>query len=161
MSHLLIDDGALSGQFQTAPRRQALISERVGTCSGESGKVFEGDYYAIKLRDCSDAVIRNARVVQLTVLNSRLDMTDTDVMGKEEGLSADNSEVTITNGSISGVVAIKAVRSRLDLAGVHLQGSQDAVRGVNSKFVFSVSRVSSPQTEGSLHTFKSMVDATL
>jgi hypothetical protein len=138
-----------------------LSSERVGTCSGKSGMVFEGDYRSIELRDCSDITIRDARVGHLSVVNSRVALFDTDIPGKEEGLRADNSDITITNGDISGVVAINARYSRLDLAGVHLQGSRDAVRAMESKIVFSISQVHSPHTDGAMHAFKSMADEVL
>ncbi len=140
---------------------RAFTSERVCKCSGESGKVFRGDYQSIELRNCSDITIRNARVGQLSAYGSRLTLVDTDILGKDVGLHADDSDVSITNGDISGVVAINAKRSRVDLAGVHLTGSQDAVKGVDSKFVFSITEVHSPHTTGTLHTFKKMSDGVL
>lgn len=156
--HLIESDNVLAEHYQQAKPLPALSSERVGTCSGESGKIFKGDYRAIDLRNCSNITIRNARVGQLSVLNSGLSLTDTKILGKDVGLNADNSDITVTNGDISGVIAINAVGSKLDLAGVHLKGSQAAVKGVNSKFIFSVSQVSSPHMSGHLHTFKNMSD---
>jgi pimeloyl-ACP methyl ester carboxylesterase len=156
--HLLEDDDVLAKHYQQPKPLPALNSERVGTCSNESDKVFRGDYRAIELRDCSNISIRNARVGRLSVLNSRLILSDTSILGKDVGLIADNSDVTVTNGDISGVVAIKAVRSRLDLAGVRLKGTEAAVRGADSKLVFSVSHVSSPHLTGHLHTFKNMTN---
>lgn len=159
--HLLASEDDLAGHYPRTPPLPALNSERVGTCSGKSGMEFKGDYRSIELRDCSNITIRNARVGQLSVLNSRVALFDTDIPGKNEGLFADNSNVTITNGDISGVIAIKAIRSRLDLAGVHLTGSKDAVKAVGSKIVFSISQVHSPHTDGAMHTYKSMVDEVL
>ncbi len=158
---LLASDDTLAEQYKQAPPRPAFSSERVGTCSSESDKVFKGDYRSIELRDCSNITIRNARVGQLNVINSRLSLIDTDILGKDEGLHADNSDVTITNGEISGVIAIKSERSRFDIAGVLLKGSKDAVKGVDSKFVFSISRAISPHTDGPLHIYKKMVDEVL
>jgi len=111
-----------------------------------------------ELRDCSNITIRDARVGELRVFNSRLNLTDTDIPGKDMGLYAEDSDITITNGDISGVIAVNAVNSRLDLAGVRLKGTQAAVRGVNSKLLFSVSQVSSPHMTGPLHIFKRMAD---
>lgn len=159
--HLLASDDVLAGYYQQASPLPWFASKRVGACSGESGKLFEGDYRAIELRDCSNITIRNARVGQLTVLNSRLNLTDTDILGKDVGLLADNSDITITNGEISGGIAINAVSSRFDLAGVRLNGTRAAVRGVNSKFIFSVSQVSSPHKTGPLHVFRNMADEEL
>ncbi len=159
--HLLASDDALAQSYPQAAPRPKFDSERVGSCSGESGKEFTGNYRSIELRDCSNITIRNARVGQLKALNSRLSLIDTDISGKDVGLFADNSDITITNGDISGVIAINAVNSRLDIAGAHLSGTQAAIKGVNSKLIFSVSRVSSPHSSGHLHTFKSMRDEEL
>jgi len=159
--HLLADEQDLAGQYPKAPRLPAFASERVGTCSRDSGMEFKGDYLSIDLRDCSNITIRNARVGKLNVLNSRLSLIDTDILGKDEGLHADNSDVTITNGDISGVIAIKSERSRFDLAGVHLRGTLDAVKAVGSKFVFSISRAYSPHMDGTLHLYKKMNDEVL
>lgn len=156
--HLLESDNALAERYQQTKPLPALTSERVGTCSEESGKVFKGDYRAIELRNCSNVTIRNARVGQLSALNSVLILINTSIIGKDVGLNADNSDITVTNGDISGVIAINAVGSKLDLAGVHLKGSQAAVKGVNSKFIFSVSQSTSPHMSGHLHTFKNMSD---
>lgn len=156
--YLLASDDVLPGQFRQASHLPALASERVGECSGESDKVFKGDYRAIELRDCSNITIRDARVGELRVLNSRLNLADTDIPGKELGLYAEDSDITITNGEISGMTAINAVNSRLDLAGVRLNGTRTAVKGVNSKLLFSVSQVSSPHKTGPLHIFKKMAD---
>lgn len=159
--HLLASDHDLAEQYPHPSRLPAFTSERTGSCSGESGMEFKGDYRSIELRDCSNITIRNARVGQLSVTNSRVTLFDTDILGKEEGLLADNSDITITNGDISGVIAINATRSRFDMAGVHLKGSRDAVRAVGSKFVFSISRVHSPHRDGTLHTYKRMNDEVL
>ena len=159
--HLLASDDALAESYRHAAPLPKFDSKRVGSCSGESDKEFMGDYLAIELRDCTNITIRKARVTQITVLNSRLNIVDTDIPGNDVGLLSDNSDITITNGDISGEIAIKAMGSRLDLAGVHLSGTQAAVKGLNSKFVFSVSQVSSPHTKGNLHAFKNMEDEEL
>jgi pimeloyl-ACP methyl ester carboxylesterase len=159
--YLLASDDVLAEYYQQAPPLPAFASERLGSCSGKNDKVFEGDYRAITLRDCNNITIRNARVGRLMAINSRLEIIDTDILGKKVGLLADDSDVTITNGEISGVIAINAVHSQFDLAGVRLKGTEAAVKGVDSKFIFSVSKVSSKHTDGFLHTYKSMVDEEL
>jgi len=123
--------------------------------------VFEGDYRAIELRDCSNITIRDARVGRLSALNSRLEIIDTDIPGTDVGLLADNSDVTITNGEISGAIAINAVLSRLDLAGVRLKATGASIKGVNSKLTCSACQVNSPHLTGHLHIFKSLVDEEL
>jgi pimeloyl-ACP methyl ester carboxylesterase len=155
-NHLLASDEDLAGQFKSVPPLHEFSSERVGSCSDESGKLFEGDYLRIDLRNCTNVVIRNARVGYLKVTDSWISVIDTDISGKEEGLHSFNSYVTITNGSISGVIAINSDRSRFDLAGVNLVGSQDAVKAVGSKFVFSISHARSKHMDGPLHIYKKM-----
>jgi pimeloyl-ACP methyl ester carboxylesterase len=159
--HLLASDDELAGYYRQAPPLPAFASKRVGRCTGESDKVFKGDYRAIELRDCSNITIRDARVGRLSAINSSLEIIDTDIMGKDVGLLADNSNVTVTNGAISGVIAISAAHSQFDIAGAGLKGTQAAVKGVDSKFIFSVCKVSSPHTDGFLHTYKSFVDEEL
>jgi pimeloyl-ACP methyl ester carboxylesterase len=159
--HLLANEAELAGQYPEARFLPAFDSERVGSCNRDSGLEFKGDYLSIDLRDCSGVTIRNARVAKLNVLNSRVSLVDTDILGDEIGLHADNSNVTITNGSISGAIAIKSERSRFDIAGAHLRGTQHAVKAVDSKFVFSVSRVRSPHLDGPLHIYKKMNNETL
>lgn len=157
-TYLSATDTVVADYLKPATATAAFASERKGSCSGESGKVFEGDFLSIELHDCNNISIRNARVGALLALNSRLSLSDTDIIGSEVGLQAYNSDITITNGVISGAVAIKATGSRLDIAGARLKGTQAAVRGVNSKLVFSVSQISSPQTSGHLHAYKNMAD---
>ena len=154
--HLLASDDVLTKRYQQDPPRPALTSQRVGECSGASGKEFTGDYRTIELRDCSNITLRNARVGQLRVLNSQLELIDTDILGKEVGLQADNSEITMTNGEISGGIAINAVSSRFDLAGVSMIGTQASFKGISSKLTCSICQVNSPHAKGNLHIFKNM-----
>ena len=160
-SYLSAADTALADYLKPVPAPHVFDSERKGICSGESGKIFEGDFRSIQLHDCSNITIRNARVGQLTVLNSRLELNNTDIIGNEIGLHADNSDIIITNGDISGSIAIKSTDSRIDMAGVHLNGIKASVIGINSKLVFSVSQISSPYTSGNFHAYKNMVDDAL
>lgn len=161
MRHLSVDEHALAGQFGRKNNESALTSERIGSCTSESNKTFEGDYRSIELHDCTNITIRNARIGQLSVYNSRVTLLDTDIAGKQEGLLANNSDITITNGEITGAIAVNAINSRMDLAGVRLKGSQDAVKAVGSKLVFSVSQVHSPHTDGALHDYRNIVDGVL
>ena len=159
--YLLADDESLKAYFKKPPLPLKFESTRVITCSGESGKIFEGDYRAIDMQNCTNITIRNARIGQLSALNSRLSLTGTDILGSNVGLLAKNSDITITNGNISGAVAIDATGSRLDLAGVRLNGTRAAVRGVSSKIIFSVSRIDSPHKTGNLHDYINFGDEEL
>ena len=160
LRHLLSSDQAIS-----VPKRSTAPSEvsdmRTGICKGESGMIFEGNYHTIELHDCSNVTIRDVHVDMLSVYDSRVDIGNSSITGKELGLYADNSEVTVTNGLISGETAITAVRSRLDLAGVHLKATLASLRGIGSKLTCSVCRLDSPARQGYLHTFKKMADEEL
>jgi len=161
INHLLANEQAVAESYPQSPHPIRFTSGRMGSCSGAYGKVFEGDYLSIELNDCSNVTIRKARVAQLNVINSSLNMIDSYVLGGNIGLTAENSEVTITNGEISGEIAISALNSRFDLAGVLLQATQTLVKGVSSKFIFSVCEVQNTATSGYLHTYKSMKDEEL
>lgn len=160
-SHLQASDEKLKEQFEQPSPKPAFASDRVGTCSNDSGMTFEGDYRSIELRDCSGITIRNARIGHLHVYNSRVTLTDTDITGKEEGVYAEYADITVTNGDISGDTAINAKYSRLDMAGVHLKASKDAVKALGSKVVFSISEISSPHTHGAIHAYQQMDDGVL
>ncbi|MBI5007945.1 MAG: alpha/beta hydrolase [Nitrosomonadales bacterium] len=159
--HLLTGEHSLTEQFQPLPAKPAMTSKREGICKNDSGMTFEGDYRSIDLRDCSNVTIRNARIGHLHVYNSRATLTDTDILGKEEGVYAEYADLTVTNGDISGDTAIHAKYSRLDLAGVHLKGNKDAVKAYGSKVVFSISEIHSPHTNGAMHAYKQMDDGVL
>ncbi|HEY0666284.1 MAG TPA: alpha/beta hydrolase [Gallionella sp.] len=159
--HLLDSDEQVAERFMSKPLPAALASSRVAKCSGEKGKVYKGDYLAIELRDCTNVTVRDARIGRLSALNSQLNLTDTDILGKEVGLQADNSDITYTNGRISGEVAIQTTASRLDLAGVHLTGSRASIQATDSKLTCSICRVSSPLATGNLHAFKNIVNEKL
>ena len=154
--HLLASSPALDALFPLPRPTSAFDSQRKAICSGESNKIYEGDYKSIDLRQCSNIKIRNARIGHLAATDSRLTITDTDILGDQEGLHAEDSDITVTNGFISGNITINTARSRLDLAGVHLNGVKASVNAVDSKMVFSVSHLSSPLASGYFHTFKNI-----
>jgi len=161
LKHLLASDAALANTYAQDSSQSPLASKRDGKCAGKSGMVFEGDYRTIDLRDCSNITIRNARIGNLNAVNSKVELTDTDILSKKVGLQAENSDITMTNGKITGDIAIESMLSRLDLAGVYLKGTQDAVRGESSKLTFSLCRVKSPHMDGPLHDFRNMINGTL
>lgn len=160
-SYLNADDTALAEYFVRPPIPATFTSQRKGMCNSESGKIYEGDFQTIELHDCSNITIRNGRTGKLVAINSRISLHDMSITGKEVGIQAKNSDITITNGEISGTIAIDASESRFDIAGTRLSASQATVRGVNSKLLFSVSQVKSPITTGFMHTYKNMLNEEL
>lgn len=161
LDHLRAGAPVLARQFPVTPPATSFRSERTASCTDDSDLEFSGDYRSIELRNCSNVTIRNARIGQLTLVNSRATLHDSQILGKETALLVEGSEVTMTNGDISGTTAIQTVSSRLDLAGVHLQGSAQAVKAYDSKLIFSLSHVTSPHTTGALHDYKKIDDGVL
>ncbi len=131
------------------------VSTRIGTCKGQRGVVFEGDYDRISIHRCRDALVRNARVRELRITDAAAGIEDSLIGGVDGGLRVDNSRVNITSSRIEARVAITAVESRLDIAGSRIAGEQAALLApLKSEALFSVSRVQSPHFRGSLHELR-------
>ena len=128
------------------------VSTRTGTCKGQRGATFEGDYDRITIHRCRDTLIRNARVRELRISDAAVNIEDSLIGGTDGGLSVDDARVTITSSVIEGRVAITAVGAHLDIAGSRIVGTEAAlVAPLKSEVLFSVSRVQSPHFRGSLH----------
>lgn len=138
------------------PAAQPVAMEKhgAGSCADERGAVFEGDYERLVIERCLDVHIRNARVRELRVADSRVTIDDSVIGGGEVGMAAKNSTVVATGARFEGEVAVRASASRLDFAAVELRGSKAAVSApVTSFVVFSLSRVHSPNLRGEVHAF--------
>ena len=145
-----------NGILQREPMQP--VSTRIGTCKGQRGVVFEGDYDRISIYRCRDALVRNARVRALHITDAAANIEDSLIGGVEGGLRADNSRVNITSSRIEARVAITAVESHLDIAGSRIVGEEAAlVAPLKSEVLFSVSQVSSPHFRGSLHELRVVV----
>lgn len=142
--------GAASDPEQPLPR---------GTCRGKRGMVFEGDYQGIDIRNCADVTLRNVRARQVAIVESRVDILDSDIRGDAVALDVEGSDVRITATGIHGETAIRAARSRLDLAGVELVGRRDALvsRG-GVKAIFSVSEAEGAAGRRDLHGYFALSD---
>jgi pimeloyl-ACP methyl ester carboxylesterase len=138
-----------------APAPAPLAGKKdVTNCRNERNTVFEGEYEALTLERCRGARIRNARVLELRVLNSSVTIDDSRIGGGETGLYARSSTIEMTGGRIEGDVAITAIASRLDLAAIEVEGRTAAVTAPKKSYVaFSLSRVQSPRTKGDVHDF--------
>lgn len=131
------------------------VSTRAGTCKGQRGAIFEGEYDRITIHRCRDTLVRNARVRELRISDAEVSIEDSMIGGTDGGLSVDDARVTITSSVIEGKVAITAVEARLDIAGSRIVGTEAAlVAPLKSEVLFSVSRVQSPYYRGSLHELR-------
>lgn len=139
-----------ASQARPAP----LVKRGADHCRGERYRVYEGDYDVLTIEGCRQAMIRNARVRELRVLDSIVTIEDSHVGGGETGLDVRDATVIATGTRIEGQTAIVARASRLDLAAVELVGSRAAVTApIRSYVVFSLSRVASPHLHGDAHAF--------
>jgi pimeloyl-ACP methyl ester carboxylesterase len=125
-----------------------------GECKRRHDAVFEGEYDKLTIVGCRGVRVRRARIRELRIIRSTVDLEDSDIAGGKIGLFAHSSTVTVTGGAIEAEVAIEALKSRLDLAGVRLTATTAAVRApARSTVVFSVSRIESPHTQGAVHDY--------
>jgi pimeloyl-ACP methyl ester carboxylesterase len=141
------------------PRAPDPVARGDAECRGARGRVFEGQYERLVIEGCARAVVRNARVRELRVVDSSVTLLDSEVGGGRIGLYARNSAVVATGGRIEGDIAILSNASRFDLAALELVGRQAAIRaeadeGASpppaSLAVLSMVRVRSPKTRGEL-----------
>jgi len=140
-----------------APRSPDPVVRGNAECRGERGRVFEGQYDRLVIEGCARAVVRNARVRELRVVDSSVRLVDSEVGGRRTGLYARNSSIVATGGRIEGDVAIRTSASQFDLAALELVGREAAIRAEAgdaaspppaSLAVLSMVRVRSPKTRG-------------
>ncbi len=133
------------------------VSTRTGTCTGQRGAIFEGEYDRITIHRCRDALVRNTRVRELRISDASVNIEDSLIGGPDGGLRVDDARVTITSSQIEGKVAITALEAHLDIAGSRVIGTEAAlVAPLKSEVLFSVSRVQSPHFYGNLHGLRSV-----
>lgn len=134
------------------------VSSRTGTCKGQRGAIFEGEYDQITIHRCRDTLVRNARVRELRISDAVVNIEDSLVGGVDGGLHVDDSRVTITSSLIEGKVAITAATAHLDIAGSRIVGTEAALLAPHkSEVLFSLTRVLSPNFYGNLHELRYVV----
>lgn len=101
--------------------------ERVGTCVGERGVTFHGDYDRLSIRGCRDVKLVNVRARYVHLISSVVEMENSHVFGGRVALRAEGTELKITGGSLRGEVALEVKGTRADLAGARLLGRRLAV----------------------------------
>jgi pimeloyl-ACP methyl ester carboxylesterase len=147
---------SLDGALPSPPlvRASEGDAERIGRCERQRNVRFSGRYRRIELHHCSDVIIADAELDELYVFESRVLIERSRIGGSGLAVDAIGSDVKMTAVDVHGDVALRVARSRLDLAAVDLDGREAAVMAVsNSKAVFSLCRVNSPQRTGDLHGY--------
>lgn len=121
-------------------------------CNKETNRVYAGEFRSLKLRNCLNVRIENARIGQLISEKSRADILHSEIISPAIAVDSRDSELRFTASRISGSTALRARGSTLDLAGVHLQASEHGAEIIdNSRLYFSVSQWHSPEYQGDVH----------
>jgi len=134
-------------------------SDRVGRCDKRRRRrVFNGEFDRIVIDGCKEVVLSGVRVRELRVVDSVVEIENSVIRDEDTAIRLTGSRVTITAGHLEGSTVLAVEDSRLDIAGVVLSGRRaavevpdDALDEDDVKVLFSVSRVESPQTSGSVH----------
>ncbi len=113
------------------------------TCKGKSGKLYTGTYTKLTIKNCSGVVIKNARIKELDIYESRVVIENSHIGGDVDiAMNLVGSDVEMTAGILHGNSAITTKRSRVDLAAVDMIGNERAIRSLsNSHFIISISSI--------------------
>jgi hypothetical protein len=132
-------------RFVQVPLPPLVLPERTGSCDGQSGVKFTGDYSEIDIKGCWEVTLTDVHARALRIRDSQVTVENSRVVSPAVALEVKGSRVEITASEFEGNVAIDVDNSDVDLAGVELQGKRASVHVVRaSRVIFSVSHVDSP-----------------
>jgi len=122
-------------------------------CEGERGLELSGRYGRVELDGCHEVRIHDARIEQLVVRSSSVHLERVSVRNATgTALSAKDTELRFTGGTITGKIALSVDRSRMDLAGVRIHGTRNAfLVGEPTRVLFSVCSVRSAEHRRHAH----------
>ncbi len=122
-------------------------------CRNEDGAVFRGQFASLTLQGCGNVRIESARIGQLVVERSAVQISDSRIGHAEVALTARDSEIQATNVQLRGGVAIRSDNSFFDLAGCSLRADAAAVEftGAPSRLFLSVSDWQGSDFSGDAH----------
>ncbi len=148
----LIQDALVTESWQ-APWEQLQKTDRVAVLSDKHNITLTGHYKSVEISDCKSIRMENFEADLINVIDSDdIVIENSRVNGKDVALHAYESRIKVTGGQISGETAIVASGSIIDLAGVKITGKKAAVQAtVDSRVLFSVSRIESPFNKGYIH----------
>ncbi|MDN3517115.1 alpha/beta fold hydrolase [Aquisalimonas lutea] len=128
--------------------------QRRAECNGTDGRVFQGAYASLTIRNCDNVTVRDASARIITVENSSVTIVNTFIEGDAVGLEASNSQVTLTTGRIRADVPVVAASATLNIAGTRLEGDTAVLRATGagkSEVTFSVTPVTTRNGRHYLH----------
>ncbi len=117
-------------------------------CSEQADFRVSGTFDQLTLDHCPRAHLDGVTARRLVVRNSSV---TGDSVRIDEGISAVESEVTLTGGTVGGSVALEAAESVFDLAGVELTAERPVQVTRASNFLMSVCTVRAAEGERYLH----------
>ncbi|MEW5910638.1 MAG: hypothetical protein AB1659_12605, partial [Thermodesulfobacteriota bacterium] len=144
------------------PRKEKNPSQGSVRCSGQQGVTYEGTYDRIEISECSDVIVKNSSAQKIRILDSTVQIENSEFYSKEETLYALRSRVILTGGRIEGETAVVSSESKLDIAGTALVGKKEALKSISeqtaqagdpgaSTILFSLCPVQSPYSSGFIH----------
>lgn len=107
-------------------------------CNNSSNEVVRGQYARISLNQCTGVLLDGVIADELIAVNSVVEIQNTQLNNQLTALTAENSVVMMTGGSINGQV--KLDKARIDFAGVTLAQSKPFTVKQISRLVLSVNR---------------------
>ncbi len=119
---LVLDE--LEGRLALPPYalpRTAAEGDRVGRCSGQARQRFSGEYRELRLEQCSDVRITNARIGSLLAVQSTVRIVNSEI---REWTDAKQSQLEFTAGSVRGTdgnPALALTATSVDAAGTRFE----------------------------------------
>ena len=132
------------------PTTATTANNRVGLCKRENGKVFTGVYRELRITECQDTIIRNARIGRLLLANSSATLENVIVGTADYGTAVDlyKSHVTWTVGTLIGRTGVALQSSKCDFVGLDFECQRVAtVKRGRSYFISSVSTHRLPKSK--------------
>ncbi len=128
------------------------VSQGDVRCDARLNTRYTGRFNHIQLVNCQDAVIRDAHIDRLTMINSSVTLERVTIASDKVALDVRRSKVVATDIRLKGRVALRADASTLDLAAARVEASERGVDIIRRSWLyFSMSEIDAPDRRGSLH----------
>lgn len=122
--------------------------------NSKSNVSINGVHGTIEIKDCRNIQISNIKSDKIIIRNSVVSFENMTIKSEGTGISAYDSDITITGGSFDCGTGFLLKNCTMDLAGVKIKGEKAAVlckQDSVSTVIFSVCSIISPYNYRSLH----------
>lgn len=132
----------LAGRLDSALYKSAPKTPDNGktvSCDNRHGQVFSGELDRLRLRNCRNALVRNANVGRLEIAGGNVHLVNTHVF---DGIEAVDTDLKITAGSVYGDPPLALQNTKVDAAGTAFAGNGHLAANAGSlpvTLTFSVS----------------------